>query len=203
MNNMPPPMALALCASFDSVEVWRDAFMALVREHAGSGRVELVFIPQTGSLENRWSRGESSNGGVPILALPLPADVDDFIATVSWAAVYQRYQDAVHATGEAWAASQHEAAQALLIDVRRAAVFDAAPTMLPGAVWRDPARARQWAAELPPARAVLVYCVYGHEVGRVTALRLRSVGVNARFLSGGIDAWERAGLPTMPKGETP
>lgn len=201
--NMPPPMSLALCASFDSVEAWRDAFVALAHDNAGGGRVELAFNPQTGSLENRWSSGESSNGAVPILVLPLPADVDQFIATVSWASAYQSYQDAVHTTGEAWAASQHHAAEALLIDVRRAAVFEAAPTVLPGSVWRDPARVRHWASELPPARPVLVYCVYGHEVGRATALRLRALGVNARFLSGGIDAWERAGLPTMPKGETP
>jgi len=197
-------MSLALCASFDSVEAWRDAFVALAHEHAESGgQVELVFLPQEGALENRWSSAESSSGGVPILVLPLPAEVDPFIANLSWASAYQSYQDAVHATGEAWAASQREAAEVLLIDVRRAGVFDAAPTLLPGAVWRDPARVRHWASELPPARPVLVYCVYGHEVGRVTALRLRSMGVNARFLSGGIDGWERAGLPTVPKGETP
>jgi len=203
MNNMPPPMSLALCASFDSVETWRDAFVALAHEHAEGGRVELVFVPQEGRLENRWSSGDASIDGVPILVLPLPADAGPFIAAIVWASVYQRYQDAVHSTGEAWAASQDEAADAVLIDVRRAGVFDGAPTVLPGAVWRDPARVRHWASELPPARPVLVYCVYGHEVGRVTALRLRSMGVNARFLSGGIDGWERAGLPTVPKGETP
>jgi superoxide dismutase, Fe-Mn family len=48
---------------------------------------------------------------------------------------------------------------------------------------------------------VVVYCVYGHEVGRGTALRLRAQGVNARFLRGGIDAWEAAGLPLTDKPE--
>lgn len=201
--NMPPPMGLALCASFDSVEAWRDAFVALAHEHAEGGRIELVFNPQEGVLENRWVRDDSASGGVPIVVLPLPADVDPFIATISWSSAYQSYQDAVHATGEAWAASPRDAAEALLIDVRRAGVFEAAPTVLLGAVWRDPSRVRHWANELPLARPVLVYCVYGHEVGRVTALRLRAMGVNARFLSGGIDGWERAGLPTTPKGETP
>ncbi len=43
------------------------------------------------------------------------------------------------------------------------------------------------------------YCVYGHEVGRATALRLRALGVDARYLDGGIDAWQRAGRPTEPK----
>jgi Fe-Mn family superoxide dismutase len=45
-----------------------------------------------------------------------------------------------------------------------------------------------------------VYCVYGHEVGRVTALRLRAAGVDARYLHGGIDGWVAAGRPTQAKG---
>jgi Fe-Mn family superoxide dismutase len=31
--------------------------------------------------------------------------------------------------------------------------------------------------------------VYGHEVGRATALRLRAAGIDAHFLRGGIDGW--------------
>jgi superoxide dismutase, Fe-Mn family len=52
---------------------------------------------------------------------------------------------------------------------------------------------------LPKDSAVIVYCIYGHEVGRATALRLRSAGVNARFLEGGIDAWQSAGRAVMAK----
>jgi superoxide dismutase, Fe-Mn family len=44
-----------------------------------------------------------------------------------------------------------------------------------------------------------VYCVYGHEVGRSTAMRLRAAGVKARFLEGGIDAWRLAGQPLVRK----
>ena len=47
-----------------------------------------------------------------------------------------------------------------------------------------------------------MYCVYGHEVGRRTAMRLRALGVDARFLEGGIDAWQCAGRPLQAKGET-
>ena len=43
-------------------------------------------------------------------------------------------------------------------------------------------------------------CVYGHEVGRATALRLCASGVAACFLEGGIDAWKNAGLPLSAKG---
>jgi Fe-Mn family superoxide dismutase len=49
---------------------------------------------------------------------------------------------------------------------------------------------------------VIVYCVYGHEVGRATALRLRAAGLKARYLRGGIDGWQTAGRALNPKGAT-
>ena len=54
--------------------------------------------------------------------------------------------------------------------------------------------------DVPRDREIVVYCVYGHEVGRATALRLRAQGIKARFLRGGIDAWQAAGQPVDPKG---
>jgi superoxide dismutase, Fe-Mn family len=86
--------------------------------------------------------------------------------------------------------------------VRREGVFKEAPTMISGATWQDPSRVEGWLATLPRDREIVVYCVYGHEVGRGTALRLRSQGLNARFLKGGIDGWTSAGLP-MTKREAP
>ena len=56
--------------------------------------------------------------------------------------------------------------------------------------------------ELPADREVIVYCVYGHEVGRATAMRLRAAGLNARYLRGGIDGWQAAGQALEPKGGT-
>ncbi len=87
----------------------------------------------------------------------------------------------------------------LLIDVRRASVYAKASTTLPGAQWRDPALVSSWAAELAPERELLVYCVYGHEVGRATTLRLRAAGLQARYLNGGIDGWQAAGRPLQAK----
>ena len=108
----------------------------------------------------------------------------------------------MHEASEPFGASADEAAGAMLLDVRRAGVFAQAAQLIPGARWRDPAGVKQWAAELPAGPEVLVYCVYGHEVGRTTALRLRAAGLNARFLRGGIDAWQAAGRPLSPKGES-
>jgi Fe-Mn family superoxide dismutase len=41
--------------------------------------------------------------------------------------------------------------------------------------------------------------VYGHEVGRATAMKLRAAGIRARFLRGGFDGWKAAGGPLSKK----
>lgn len=221
-QTMEPAWAMALAANFGSVERWRDEFGAMGKaQGGGSGWGLLVFQPREGTLVNQWAADHTQAlvGGVPILALDMVehahhkdfgaaagATVDAFMANIGWAGVYGRYQAAVHAASEPFAATQDEATGALLLDVRRAGVFEQARSMLPGARWCDPAQVDRWAGELPSGRRVVVYCVYGHEVGRVTALRLRAAGVDARYLSGGIDGWQAAGRPLtlqpVPKGGT-
>ncbi len=80
-------------------------------------------------------------------------------------------------------------------------MFAQTETVIPGASWRDPAAVATWARELPRDKEIVVHCVYGHEVGRATALRLRAQRVKARFLRGGIDGWQTAGRPVDPKGD--
>jgi Fe-Mn family superoxide dismutase len=157
-------------------------------------------------------------GGAPILALDMyehayhmdygaaaGAYVDAFMGNIDWAAVYGRYQRAVHAASEPIGASQDEIGDAQVFDVRRAGVFEQARTMIPGAHWCDPSAVSTWSAELPADGDVVVYCVYGHEVSRATAMRLRAAGVNARFLRGGIDGWQAAQRPLVgkPAGQMP
>ncbi len=214
---MVPAMALALTASFGSVERWREEFVAMGRAlGGGSGWVLLVFQPRDGSLVNQWAADHTHAlaGGVPILALDMyehayhldfgaqaAAWVDAFMHNLDWEGVYQRYQHAVHGASESFGAEQAGLAGADVLDVRRAGVFEAARQMLPTATWRDPARVRDWSGELDREREIVVYCVYGHEVGRTTAMRLRAQGLKARYLRGGIDAWQSAGLPLVDKGE--
>lgn len=216
---MEPACALALSASFGSVERWREEFTACAKAlGGGSGWMLLVFQPREGTLVNQWAADHTHTlaGGIPILALDMyehayhldfgaaaGAYVDAFMAHINWAAVYARYQHAVHAASEAHGATGEDIGDALVIDVRRAGVYENAATVIPGARWRDPAAVSKWAAELPTDRAVIVYCVYGHEVSRSTAMRLRAAGLNARYLQGGIDGWQAAGFPTQAKGETP
>jgi len=212
---LEPAMKLALDANFGSVERWREEFVAMGKAAGGeSGWVLLSFQPREGTLVNQWAADHTHGlaGGIPILALDMyehayhmefgaavGAYVDAFMANINWAAVYLRYQHAVHAASEAFGATQDDAASALLLDVRRASVFEQASTMLPGARWCDPAAVTAWSGVLPADREVVVYCVYGHEVGRSTAMRLRAAGLKARYLRGGLDGWQAAGRLLVAK----
>ena len=127
------------------------------------------------------------------------AYVDAFMTNIDWAGVYQRYQAAVHAASESFSATQEDVAGSVLLDVRRAGAFAQSSSAIPGARWRDPSQVAEWSGQLPPDREIIVYCVYGHEVGRATAMRLRAAGLNARYLTGGIDGWQTAGRAVDPK----
>jgi superoxide dismutase, Fe-Mn family len=215
-QSMVPAMALALEASFGSVERWRTEFTAMGKALAGgSGWVTLVFQPREGTLVNQWAADHTNAlaGGVPLLALDMyehsyhidfgaqaGSYVDAFMANIDWAAVYERYQSAVHGASEPFGAGHDDLADAQVFDVRRTGMFEKAASLIAGARWRDPAAIGAWSADLPAGANVVVYCVYGHEVGRATALRLRAGGFNARFLRGGIDAWQAAGRPLDTKG---
>ncbi|HEV6964769.1 Fe-Mn family superoxide dismutase [Roseateles sp.] len=214
---MAPAMTLALDANFGSVERWREEFVACAKAlGGGSGWVLLVFQPREGALVNQWAADHTHAvaGGVPILALDMYEHayhldhgaaaggyVDAFMDNIDWEGVYERYQAAVQGASEPLAADADADALkgAMVLDVRRRGAYEQATSMIPGALWRDPMTVGTWAAELPADQPVVVYCVYGHEVGRSTAMRLRAAGRNARFLAGGIDGWASAGRATVDK----
>jgi Fe-Mn family superoxide dismutase len=212
----PPGMAVALAASFGSVERWREEFVAMGKAlGGGSGWVLLVFQPREGTLANQWASDHTqvAAGSVPILALDMyehayhldhgaaaGAYVDAFMGNIDWAAVYARYQRAVNAASDGLQCTVQDAQQAAhRIDVRRAGAYEAATTQLPNAQWRDPAAIRTWAQDVPADVEVVVYCVHGHDVSRAAALQLRAAGINARFLQGGLEGWAASGGPTQPK----
>lgn len=213
---MVPAMELALRANFGSLARWREEFFAMGKAlGGGSGWVLTVFQPREGTLVNQWSADHTHAiaGGVPILALDMYEHsyhmdfgaaagqyVDAFMENIHWEHVYARYQQAVEHASDAFGAGQDEVAGAVLLDVRRSAVYEQSDAVLPSAQWRDPGDVDKWTAQLPSDRDVVVYCVYGHEVGRATAMRLRAAGIRARYLRGGIDAWKAAGKPLESKG---
>lgn len=204
-RTLAPAWEMALQAHFGGLQPWREDFVARAQQaqlDGAAGGLALVFDAGNGSLANRMLDPAAGPAGtVPLLALPLAAQpAVEFVDAIAWAGVYERYQAAVHDASEAFGATQDEAAGAArLLDVRRAGAFAAADTMLAGAAWRDPAALARWRDELAPGDDVVLYCVYGHEVCRATALRLRAAGIPARFLRGGIDAWAQAGRPLQPK----
>jgi superoxide dismutase, Fe-Mn family len=192
--SMTPAMLLALAANFGGYERWREAFIA----PSSHGAARLVFSPHDGTLHNRHEPARDVRE-VVLLDMTSPVQVE----AIDWPLVYERYQSAVHDASEPFGAAQAEIDAAVVLDVRRAVMFEQATTMIPRAQWRDPACVAEWASTVPRHRAVVVYCVYGHEVGRATALRLRAAGIDARYLRGGIDAWQTCGLPLQLRGVTP
>jgi superoxide dismutase, Fe-Mn family len=198
---MQAAMKLALEANFGRVEAWQDTLMARVAS-TPSGSVALCFSPDKGTL--RQCAAADINSDV-VLWQSNPSDrtCQAVLASIDWDAVYLHYQHAVHAATEHLGADQDAvapaAAQALLLDVRRAGMYEQAATTIPGAHWHDPVALGEWAQGLPSDQDLLVYCIYGHEVGRATALRLHAAGLRARYLRGGIDAWQSAGKPLAAK----
>jgi Fe-Mn family superoxide dismutase len=58
--------------------------------------------------------------------------------------------------------------------------------MIAGAIRRNPDEIENWREKLPSGRAVVIYCVHGHEVSHQAGSALRSAGMDARFLEHGI-----------------
>lgn len=87
----------------------------------------------------------------------------------------------------------------LLLDVRRAETYAAVKTTIAGALRRDPAAIDSWKHGLPRGRSIVAACMHGQEVGQQTAAALRAEGLDARYLIGGIQAWEEQGGPMLRK----
>ena len=90
----------------------------------------------------------------------------------------------------------------LVIDVRKRERFREAHDLIRGALRRDPLRITDWSKSLPAAAHVVVYCVHGHEVSQGAANALAGMGIDARFLEGGIERWRADGgeLFAKPRG---
>lgn len=77
----------------------------------------------------------------------------------------------------------------LLLDVRRVDDRDKGGPALPGAEWRDPAQMEAWAKDIPAGAEVALFCVRGGGVSQSVQAALESRGVTARYIEGGIAAW--------------
>lgn len=81
----------------------------------------------------------------------------------------------------------------LLVDVREANEF--AEVRAPDAVLVPTSTFQQRAAELPTDRPLLIVCHVGGRSAAVTGFLARSGRTDVVNVAGGMEAWERAGLP--------
>lgn len=82
-----------------------------------------------------------------------------------------------------------------LLDVRRKTDYQANPKTIKGAVWRDPEKTDDWVKQLPAGQRTVVYCVKGGSVSQSVTDQLRSKGIDAVFLNGGLKNWIENGQP--------
>jgi Fe-Mn family superoxide dismutase len=216
-SGKPAGFGVGMKRDFGSIERWRSEFMALATAMGGgSGWALLSWSAREQRLINHWAADHTHllGGATPLLALDMyehayhldfgadaRAYVARFMENIDWDSVALRYASAVDASTREFSVSAEEIAgkpSLRRLDVRRKGAFDAAADLIEGAVWRDPERVDEWAAEYAGTE-VAVYCVYGHEVGQSTAARLRNAGVQARFIVGGIEDWKSAGRPVRMK----
>jgi Fe-Mn family superoxide dismutase len=168
---------------------------------------------------------QSVAGGIPILALDMyehayhidfganaKAYVDAFMRNINWKAVESRYEDAAKVApprvleqpefGDVPGVTVEELKAMLdagnavqIIDVRPQHYVSRTQDIIEGAVWRDPERVHDWARELSKSDPVVVFCMYGFDVGCKTAIALRGAGLNAKYMKAGHSGWRAIGGP--------
>jgi rhodanese-related sulfurtransferase len=87
----------------------------------------------------------------------------------------------------------------LVFDVRIEADYAASSETIPGAMWKNPDKIDAWIGALPLTQDVVIYCVRGGAVSNNVVDRLHAVGVKARYIEGGIEAYKTAGGKIIAK----
>jgi rhodanese-related sulfurtransferase len=84
----------------------------------------------------------------------------------------------------------------LLVDVRDEDSFSADNRLIVGAFHRPADDVGYWMKELPFGRPVVTYCSQGRVGSQRAAEALRTEGIKAAHLEGGLSGWEERNLPT-------
>jgi superoxide dismutase, Fe-Mn family len=159
-------------------------------------------------------------GGIPVLAIDMyehayhldfgancTAYIAAFMRNIDWEAVEQRTQNAAKVTPPPKLVQPEfadmpsvsvEDVQEMLKSGTRVQIIDARPRhyitkateIMDGAVWRDPERIDDWAADLSKDDPVITFCVYGFHIGCQTAMALRDRGFDAKYMAGGHYGWK-------------
>ena len=104
--------------------------------------------------------------------------------------------DAITATELAQLQAQGQALT--LLDVRRDSARLLDGTQIARSAWHNPAQWLDWKDQVPKDVPVVLYCAHGQEISQGLTTVLRVMGLDARYLAGGIAAWQAAGLATEP-----
>jgi superoxide dismutase, Fe-Mn family len=212
----PADFAAAIARDFGSFDALKTELAATAKALAGgSGWVVLARDDRDGRLAIQWGADHTMSfaGAVPLLAIDMyehayhldhGADaatyVDQAIATTDWTAPARRWRgEAPSADPFAVDIATAQGFAGVWVDARRAPVFEAAKSKLPGAVWRDPQALDKVAEGLAKDKPVLAYCVMGFNFSRDTAKALREQGYDARYLDVGSSGWAAMGLPFEAK----
>ena len=81
-----------------------------------------------------------------------------------------------------------------ILDVRRKNDYEASPQKIENATWYDPEKIDEWINKIPKDREVTVYCVKGGSVSQSVTDLLQKKQCNAKFIQGGIKAWNESGI---------
>jgi Fe-Mn family superoxide dismutase len=220
---VPERTGAALARSFGAIDRWRHEFIALANGLAGgSGWALLSWLPRDGCLINHIAADHTQfiPGAIPIMALDMyehayaaefganaAAYVACFMRNIDWAAVQDRYDDAVKVApprplvqkqfADVPSITVEEVRQMLaagqpvqIIDTRPKHYSSRAQDIMEGAIWRDPERIDEWIGDLSKSEPVVTFCVYGFHIGCETAATLRNAGFDARYMAGGHYAWK-------------
>lgn len=102
---------------------------------------------------------------------------------------------AIHELANTLGASRHP----IVIDVRRQPAFDASERLICASRRVAPDNIVEWQKQIPPHSKIVAVCVHGHEVSQNAAAALCELGHDASYLTGGIEAWLEAQLPSIRK----
>ena len=91
-------------------------------------------------------------------------------------------------------------AEVCLIDVRKPPARALSGLIIPNSKRESSIEAATWWHRYRSV-AVVVYCVHGHEVSQGVCRVLKSRGIEARYLVGGFEAWQEAGMEVEGLGE--
>jgi thiosulfate sulfurtransferase len=85
-----------------------------------------------------------------------------------------------------------------LIDVRRKLRREEDGVEIADGQWFDPALWLEWKDKVAATDPVVIYCAQGHEISQGLSAALRAMGIDSRYLLGGLEAWRSAGHRVEP-----